>query len=204
MKGKSKPSSKSSFARKLGIVGGLGSLAGGDLFYKLVKSRAVLEDQGRYHFLFEQHPFKDVLMPLDQGANMSSRKFYVFQVCQTFEASEVNAVLLPCFASHTFREEIQEEIGIPVLDMMTALRKHIDHVAEPGTTLGIVASDYVRHSGLFERYFGTDFKLVYPRDTEQSGLMDAMYGVNGIKDGHLDGVPVECCLLYTSPSPRDS
>ncbi|MEJ8862216.1 amino acid racemase [Pseudomonas jessenii] len=192
MKGKSKPSSGSSFARKLGIVGGLGSLAGGDLFYKLVKSRAVLEDQGRYHFLFEQHPFKDVLMPLDRGASMTPRKFYVFQVCQTFEANEVNAVLLPCFASHTFREEIQEEIGIPVLDMMAALRKHVDHVAEPGTTLGIIASDYVRHSGLFERYFGTDFKLVYPKDNEQSGLMDAMYGVNGIKDGYLDGVPLEC------------
>jgi aspartate racemase len=192
MNRKSKPSGRSSFARKLGIVGGLGSLAGGDLFYKLVKSRAVLEDQGRYHFLFEQHPFKDVLMPLDKGANMTSRKFYVFEVCQTFEASEVNAVLLPCFASHTFRQEIQEEIGIPVLDMMAALRKHIDHVAERGSTLGIVASDYVRHSGLFERYFGTDFKLVYPQDQEQSGLMDAMYGVNGIKDGHLEGVPLEC------------
>lgn len=192
MKAKSKSSSKSSFARKLGIVGGLGSLAGGDLFYKLVKSRAVLEDQGRYHFLFEQHPFKDVLMPLDKGANMTSRKFYVFQVCQTFEASEINAVLLPCFASHTFRQEIQEEIGIPVLDMMAALRSHIDHVAERGTTLGIVASDYVRHSGLFERYFGTDFKLVYPKEQEQSGLMSAMYGINGIKDGHLEGVPLEC------------
>ena len=191
MKAKSKLSRESSFVRKLGIVGGLGSLAGGDLFYKLVKSRVVLEDQGRYHFLFEQHPFKDVLMPLDQGASMTSRKFYVFQVCQTFEASGVNAVLLPCFASHTFREEIQEEIGIPVLDMMAALRRHIDHVVEPGTTLGVIASDYVRHSGLFERYFGTDYKLVYPGDDEQSGLMEAMYGVNGIKDGYLDGVPLE-------------
>ena len=123
---------------------------------------------------------------------MTSRKFYVFQVCQTFEASEVNAVVLPCFASHTFREEIQEEIGIPVLDMMAALRKHVDHVAERGSTLGIIASDYVRHSGLFERYFGNDFKLVYPNDNKQSGLMGAMYGVNGIKDGYLDGVPLEC------------
>jgi aspartate racemase len=192
MKAKSKPSRDSSFVRKLGIVGGLGALAGGDLFYKLVKSRAVLEDQGRYHFLFEQHPFKDVLMPLDRGANMTSRKFYVFQVCQTFEASGVDAVVLPCFASHTFREEIQEEIGIPVLDMMAALRRHIEHVSEPGATLGVIASDYVRHSGLFERYFGADFKLVYPADDEQSGLMEAMYGVNGIKDGYLDGVPLEC------------
>ncbi|NBA96916.1 amino acid racemase [Pseudomonas sp. R5(2019)] len=191
MKSKSKPSSETHVVRKLGIVGGLGSLAGGDLFYKLVKSRAVLEDQGRYHFLFEQHPFKDLLLPLDKQANMTSRKFYVFQVCKSFEESGVDAVMLPCFASHTFRAEIQEEFGIPVLDMMDALKQHIGHVVEGGTTLGVIASDFVRHSGLFERYLGSDFKIVYPDTQAQAALMEAMYGVNGIKDGHLEGVPLE-------------
>ncbi|MGY2374304.1 cysteate racemase [Pseudomonas sp. SDO524_S393] len=176
---------------RLGIVGGLGSLAGGDLFYKLVKSRAVLEDQGRYHFLFEQHPFKDVLLPLDRNASMTSRKFYVFQVCKTFENSGVDAVLLPCFASHTFREEIQQELGIPVLDMMQALVSHIREHVTPGTSLGIVASDFVRHCGLFEDSLGQDFELVYPDADAQAALMEAMYGVNGIKDGHLEGVPLE-------------
>lgn len=192
MQAQSKRRSAPSLARKLGIVGGLGSLAGGDLFFKLVKSRAVLADPGRYHFLFEQHPFKDILLPLDRVANMTSRKFYVFQVCQSFEASGVDAIMLPCFASHTFREEIQEELGIPILDMMAALSENIRHIAEPGSTLGILASDYVRHSGLFERYLGADFQLVYPAEQDQSAMMEAMYGVDGIKDGHLDGVPLEC------------
>ncbi|GFM85615.1 hypothetical protein PSCICO_10140 [Pseudomonas cichorii] len=191
MKRKSRSASKGVFVRKLGIVGGLGSLAGGDLFYKLVKSRAVLEDQGRYHFLFEQHPFKDVLLPLDKEANMTSRKFYVFQVCKSFEESGVDAVMLPCFASHTFRAEIQEELGIPVLDMMQALVRHIRLMIKPGTTLGVIASDFVAHSGLFERYLGQDFRIVYPDAEAQSALMDAMYGVNGIKDGHLEGAPLE-------------
>lgn len=178
-------------SRKLGIVGGLGSLAGGDLFYKLVKSRAVLEDLSRFHFLFEQHPFKDVLLPLDAQASMTSRKFYVFQVCKSFEESGVDAIMLPCFASHTFRTEIQEELGIPVIDMMDALAQHIRQVASPGSVLGVLASDFVRHSGLFERAFGEDFNLVYPDDDAQAKLMEAMYGVNGIKDGHLEGVPLE-------------
>jgi aspartate racemase len=191
-----------SVIRKLGIVGGLGSLAGGDLFYKLVRSRAVLEDQGRYHFLFEQHPFKDVLLPLDKHASMTSRKFYVFQVCKTFEESGVDGIMLPCFASHTFRTEIQEELGIPVFDMMDALVQHIVQVFKPGTTLGVIASDFVRHSGLFERYLGRDFNIVYPEAQAQSDLMEAMYGVNGIKDGHLDGAPLEAvyqvCLSLQS------
>ncbi|NWN46462.1 aspartate/glutamate racemase family protein [Pseudomonas sp. MAFF 301514] len=176
---------------RLGIVGGLGSLAGGDLFYKLVKSRAVLEDQGRYHFLFEQHPFKDVLLPLDRNASMTARKFYVFQVCKTFENTGVDAVLLPCFASQSFLGEIQQELGIPVLDMMQALVRHITRHVAPGTTLGVITSDFVRYGGLFERHLGQHFNLVYPEDHAQAALMEAMYGVNGIKDGHLDGVPLE-------------
>lgn len=186
-----KAAESSSVVRKLGIVGGLGSLAGGDLFYKLVKSRSVLEDQGRFHFLFEQHPFKDVLLPLDFKANMTSRKFYVFQVCKTFEESGVDAVMLPCFASHTFRSEIQDELGIPLLDMMDALVQHIRHIAEPGDTLGIIASDFVRQSGLFEQALGSEFRVVYPDESAQNELMEAMYGVNGIKDGHLEGMPLE-------------
>jgi aspartate racemase len=177
--------------RKLGIVGGLGSLAGGDLFFKLIKSRAVIEDQGRYHFLFEQHPFKDVLLPLDKNASMTARKFYVFQVCKSFEESGADAVMLPCFASQTFRAEIQEELRIPVLDMMQALAVHVRHTVKAKTTLGVIASDYVRHSGLFERHFGQDYEIVYPDAEAQSALMDAMYGVNGIKDGHLEGVALE-------------
>ncbi|MNO24407.1 Aspartate racemase [compost metagenome] len=179
------------FAHTIGIVGGLGSLAGGDLFYKLVKSRAVLEDQGRFHFLLEQHPFKDVLLPLDASASMTSRKFYVFEVCRSFEASGVDAIMLPCFASQTFRAQIQEELGIPVLDMMEALVRHIRQVAEPGSTLGVLASDYVRHSGLFEQALGCQYDVVYPDAQAQVALMEAMYGVNGIKDGHLDGMPLE-------------
>jgi aspartate racemase len=176
--------------RKLGVIGGLGALAGSDLFSKLMTCKAVLGDQGRYHFLFEQHPFKDVLLPLDKAASMTSRKFYVFKVCKSFEASGVDAVLLPCFASHTFREEIQHELGIPVLDMMAALSQHIRCTVEKGAVLGVVASDFVRASGLFERSLGSDYTLVYPDDEAQATVMNAMYGVDGIKDGCYDGAPL--------------
>lgn len=202
MKRQSNPASAPSKVCRLGIVGGLGALAGADLFNKLVRSSAVIEEPARFHFRFEHHPFKDVALPLDAGANLSARKFYVFQVCKTFEDSGVDAILLPCFASHTFRDEIQQELSIPVLDMMDALARHVRYVAAPGTTLGVIASDFVRHSGLFERCLGSHFPLVYPDADAQAALMEAMYGVNGIKDGHLEGAPLEAvhqaCLSLRS------
>ncbi|MGY2200625.1 cysteate racemase [Pseudomonas gingeri] len=186
-----KANNPSTPGKTFGIVGGLGSLAGGDLFFKLIRSRSVLADQGRYHFLFEQHPFKDVLLPLDRDASMSSRKFYAFQMCQSLESGGADAILLPCFASHTFREEIQAELNIPVFDLLGALRQQVERMLPRGSRLGVLTSDYVRHGGLFERYFGADHELVYPGDATQARLMDAMYGVDGIKDGCFDGPPLE-------------
>lgn len=188
---KTKQIGNRSSARKIGIVGGLGSLAGGDLFFKLVKSRAVIDDQARFHFLLQQPPFKDVSLPLDASASMSSRKFYVFEVCKSFERSGVDSIMLPCFASQTFRAEIESELKIPVLSMMDGLVQHIRDIIEPGGTLGVLASDFVRQSGLFDRALGTHYKLVYPEVQAQKALMKAMYGRNGIKSGHLDGVPFE-------------
>ncbi|MCE1117323.1 MULTISPECIES: aspartate/glutamate racemase family protein [Pseudomonas] len=186
-----KPSRKNHPARTLGIIGGLGSLAGGDLFYKLLKSEPVLADLGRYHLLFEQHPFKDLSLPLCSDASMTSRKLYVFQTCQGFADSNADAVLIPCFASHTFLDELKAELDIPVVDLMAALKQHLAQMAEPGARLGVLASDYVRAAGLFEQHFGADFELVYPSPANQTVLMEAVYGPAGIKAGHLDGVALE-------------
>ncbi|WP_070888167.1 amino acid racemase [Pseudomonas sp. D1-3] len=177
--------------RTLGIIGGLGSLAGGDLFLKLIKSQPVLADQGRYHLLFEQHPFKGLAVKLSADANMTSRKLYVFQVCQAYAQSGANEVLVPCFASHTFLDELRAELDIPIVNMMTALKQHLEQTAAPGARVGVLASDYVRASGLFERYLGDAFDIVYPSETSQAALMEAVYGQAGLKAGHLDGVAVE-------------
>ncbi|MNG74917.1 Aspartate racemase [compost metagenome] len=186
-----KQSRRKHAGRTLGIIGGLGSLAGGDLFLKLLKSAPVLADQGRYHLLFEQHPFKDLALPLSREASMTSRKLYVFQVCQGYADSGADAVLIPCFASHTFIDELQAELEIPLIDMMTALKHHVRQVAEPRARLGVLASDYVRAAGLFERHFAGDFELVYPSPAHQAALMEAVYGPAGIKAGHLDGIAIE-------------
>ncbi len=174
-----------------GIIGGLGTLAGADLFLKIVKSRAVMADQGCYHFLFEQHPFRDVAVSLTQDANMTSRKLYVFRTCQSFENRKVDAVLMPCFASHTFRDELQAELSIRIVNMMDALGQALNDALPDGGKIGVLASDYVRHSRLFDEYFGQQYEIVYPTEVAQTALMGAVYGPDGIKAGNTEGISLE-------------
>lgn len=174
-----------------GVIGGLGSLAGADLFFKLVRSEPALAEQDAFHFLFEQHPFRDVRAPLNAICSMTARKLYVFQVCQSLVQRRVNSILLPCFASHTFREELQNELSVPIVDMMVALRRHVDSIATKGAVLGVVASDFVRQSGLFEKYFADRYDIVYPSGLNQAFVMSAIYSEDGIKAGKLEGHAVE-------------
>nr|WP_315594475.1 amino acid racemase [uncultured Cupriavidus sp.] len=174
-----------------GIIGGLGTLAGADLFLKLVKCRAVMADQGRYHFLFEQHPFRDVAAPLTRDAGMTGRKLYVFKTCQSFESRKVDAVLMPCFASHTFRDELQSELSVRIVNMMDALAQALRDALPDGGRIGVLTSDYVRVAGLFDTHFRQRYEIVYPTATTQAALMEAVYGADGIKGGNTEGIALE-------------
>ncbi|MCI9845539.1 aspartate/glutamate racemase family protein [Flavobacterium pectinovorum] len=64
-------------------------------------------------------------MPLNDEADIKSRKYYTYNVCKNFEKTDVTKILLPCFASHSFIEELQKEIEIPIVNIFNALENHI-------------------------------------------------------------------------------
>lgn len=177
---------------RLGIVGGLGSLGAADLFFKLVQALPCGTADEQAELIFEQHPFREGARPGDASASQNGRKLHVFDMIRAFE-SRVDAVVLPCFISHTFIDELKGEVRLPIIDLMEALRSDVAR-RHPGVRrLGIVTSDYVRGNGLFERYLpaGT-WELLYPRgDLQEKCVMAAIYGPQGIKTGHLQGDSVE-------------
>lgn len=178
--------------RTFGIIGGLGALAGADLFGKLLKAQANVDNTATpLHVLLEHHPFRGAGTALAQDCSVTARKLYVFETSASLAKRGVDAILLPCFASHVFRDEIQAELEVPVLDMMDALYRYTTERVPRGSRLGIMTSDYVRHEGLFERYFGRDFQLVYPDARKQTDLMEAIYGPHGLQAGNIEGAASE-------------
>lgn len=176
---------------RLGIVGGLGMLGAADLFYKLAKAMPAARGQDQAELLFEQQPFRDDERPGADTARHGGRKLYVFDTIRRFEARGVDAVLLPCFISHTFLDELLAEVHLPILSIMDALQAHVT-ADYPGTLrLGVLTSDHVRANALFERHFPAT-SLLYPRpDVQREGVMTAIYGADGIKAGCLQGDAVE-------------
>ena len=172
-----------------GIVGGLSALAGADVMAKLVKASPSGSGRGQDDLLFEQHPFNEAAVAGAAGAVQTARKLYVFELVRDFQRRQVDAVLLPCFISHTFLDELAAEVDVPIVDLMAALRDHVaDHFPQT-RRLGVLTSDYVKEAGLFERAFqGTGRALLYPHpEVQAEQVMGAIYGPEGIKTGHLGG-----------------
>ena len=137
--------------------------------------------------IVEQHPFAEGDDAGHAGSNHTARKLYVFDTIKGFERRGVETVLLPCFISHTFLDELRAEIKLPVVDIMGALRGHVRENHPRVRKLGVLTSDYAREKGLFERYFAaTEYALVYPgKEVQRECLMPAIYGREGIKAGYL-------------------
>lgn len=173
---------------KIAVIGGLGTLAGGDLLFKLLKNKMVLKNQQNYHFVFEQQPYNQMDSPLYHENDIKSRKYYTHTICKNFEDKNVSKILLPCFASHSFLEELQKEVAIPIVNIFEALQYHIKAKYEKGTKIGVLTSVYVKELHMLNQYF-QDYDIIFP--THQSHLMDAIYGEFGIKNGHFDGLALE-------------
>lgn len=183
---------------KIAVIGGLGTLSGGDLFFKLLKKQQVLKSQLHYHFIFEQHPYNQMNLPLYNEEDIKSRKYYTYNVSKSFEDKNVTKILLPCFASHSFLEELQKEISIPIVNIFEAVSKHVQSKYKPGTKIGILTSNYVKELQMLLEYL-PGYELVFPSD--QDRLMEGIYGEFGIKNGYLDGLSLEyvyeACLELT-------
>ncbi|MEM7222854.1 MAG: amino acid racemase [Pseudomonadota bacterium] len=176
-----------------GIVGGLGPLAGADIFLKLVKSTPALSDKEHFDIVFEQHPLDDGHAVADETFVPNSRKFYVYNTIKELEKRGVDEVVLTCFISHTFLDEIAPEVKPEILNIMVALQHHVAESYPEARRLGVLTSTYVRGKRLFERTFGENGReLLYPRpEIQESCLMQAVYGPQGIKAGRLRGHSIE-------------
>ncbi|RYF32369.1 MAG: aspartate racemase, partial [Comamonadaceae bacterium] len=95
--------------KRIGIIGGLGALGAADIFFKLVQATPSASGREQFDLMFEQRPFEEPDTPGAEAASQTARKLYVFDMVRHFEERRADAVLLPCFISHTFVDEIAGE-----------------------------------------------------------------------------------------------
>lgn len=169
--------------RHLAVIGGLGRLASADLYSKLAETLAIRGETDRYRITLEQRhydrPHDNYMEPTEMGG----RALYLYDTIDLLARCQAERVLLPCFMSHTFMDELQAECRVPIVNMMMALDQHVEAIGRP-RTLGILCTRYVRDKALFERYFPNESLVYVSEDTHQRCVVPAIYGEGGLMEGH--------------------
>jgi len=150
-------------SKSLGIVGGLASPASDDLFFKRVRSTFAERGTGCVKVIMGQSPFDNERATAIDSINLTARKLHVFNTIIALEERKIDAVLLNCFISYTFIDDLKSSIDTPVIDLMDALLSFVRREYPRVCKLGILTSSYVRKKRLFDNYFDSDrYELIYP------------------------------------------
>jgi aspartate racemase len=176
--------------RSFGIIGGLSPIADADLLSKLIEATERQPDAGQFEIVFEQRPFARVVGP---SAATTARMLYIFNRIDSFKAQGIGTVVLPCFLSHTFMDELKENSPLPIADMIEVLRSHVRGMLPTRRRIGVLTSAPLREQKLFERYFPPgEFEILHAHPRNGVDLVtEAVYGRNGIKSGNRRGHSID-------------
>ena len=178
--------------RAFGVVGGDGVLGGADVFFKMIKSASAMDDGERLDIVFEQHPIQG---DVGDDPQSTQRKLYVYDTIRSLASRGVTTVVLPSFANHLYLEQLRENCAIEIVDMVEGLHAHVRRRFPGIRRVGILTSDSIAESGLFERYFANpQFEVLYPQVDEgehSNRVTQAVFGRSGVESGNWAGRPLE-------------
>jgi aspartate racemase len=176
--------------RSLGVVTGAAQLASADVLSRMTGALRQPGAAKPFDLVLEQRSWQG---PASQSAANAQFKIHVFDTMRAFEKRGVDAIVLPCFLSHTFIDELLANVTVPVANIMTALSAHVRQAFSSVRRIGVLTSDAIRGNGLFERYFdAVQFDVLHPRnEAGVDRVTSAVYGDEGIRNGRFHGHPIE-------------
>lgn len=134
---------------RLGILGGMGPQAT-QIFYQRIIDRTLAErDQEHIPTLI----WSDAQIPDRTAALLAGRGEEVYRRllsdARLLEGAGCTVIAIPCNTSHYFVDRMQEDIGIPILNMV---RETVKRICDAGKkTVGILATDGTVQMGIYQK-----------------------------------------------------
>jgi len=168
--------------KTIGIVGGMGPLATADLFKKIVLNTKADTDQEHIKILIDNNT--DI--PDRTEAIIHNGKNPVPQLTKSalsLWAMGADILVMPCNTAHYFRTKVQENVDIPILNMIEITGKSL---LEKGiNTVGLLATEGTIKCRIYQDVLEEmGIKIIVPDTKEQKEVTDLIY--RGVKAGKKD------------------
>jgi len=174
----------------IGIIGGMGPEATLNFYGKLLWKTAAKKDQDHFHVVIDSNskiPDRTEAI-LHGGENPLP---YLIESVRNLGKMNVDVACVTCLTSHYFFEGFQKEANFPIINAFAELDSYIKKEYGTVKRIGILCTSGTKSTKLYDKYL-KDYDLVYPDDlSQETEVMESIYGENGIKSGNKVGLPVE-------------
>jgi len=150
----------------IGILGGMGTQAGLDFCNKLAILNRGKSDQ------------KYPLFILYNKSNIPKRpenlkKYYnvlksLIVGCNLLKKNKCKFIVMPCNTAHYWHGDLQKKIKIPIISIPKEVYLHTKKTCKKSSKIGILCTEATLKTGIYNRYFDKNFKLISPEKSLQT------------------------------------
>jgi aspartate racemase len=183
-----------------GIIGGVGPEATAYFMSLIIKYRQqeAKRDQDHIPFLVFNNPqIPDRTEYLLNGNNDPLPE--LIHTAKLLKRAGATYLTIPCNTAHAFVTELEEAVGLEVLNMISLTAEEIVQNYGENVKVGLLATDGTIQSNIYQDEFkkiAPRAKVLIPNKKNQKKVMDAIYGEKGIKTVSVNSYNVS--LLYES------
>ena len=144
----------------IGILGGMGTQAGLDFCNKLaVINRGKTDQKYPLFILYNKSSIPKRPENLKKYYNVLKS---LITGCRLLQKNKCKFIVMPCNTAHYWRDDLQKKISIPILSMPKEVFLHTKKSCKKNSKIGILCTEATLKTGVYNRYFNKNYKLVSP------------------------------------------
>ena len=182
----------------IGILGGMGTQAGLDFCNKLAMiNRGKIDQEYPLFILYNKSdiPGRPESISLhaktssDKSGKPNNIKKYnkvlksLIMGCKSLEKSKCKFIVIPCNTAHYWYNDLQKKIRIPIINMPKEVFLHTKKSCKKNSKIGLLATEVTLKTGVYNRFFDKDFKLLKPNNKLQ--LQSVNKAIKFVKMGKI-------------------
>lgn len=161
--------------KSVGILGGMGPEATLDLMRRVLRATPAADDCDHIHLVVDNNPQVPSRIKALIEKTGPSPLPCLQDMAHKLEQWGVDFLAMPCNTAHYYHAQIQNFVGIPLLDMIGISVAAILKDRPQIQTAGILASSAVLDLGLYDQEFAShNVAVVHPEKEPQERLMQAI------------------------------
>lgn len=180
--------------KTIGILGGMGPEASAYMFKLIIKHTRAAQDQDHLPCILLSLPQIPPRTDAILGKGPSPAPLLI-EGTHRLKAAGADFIIMPCITAHYFLPEVLPHSPLPFVNLIEETSDWITLNFPQFKTIGLVASSGTIISRLFHQSLKkVGRKVIHPSQLEQTEVMEAIFGVGGIKAGTTTGKPKETII----------